>query len=300
MIDNLNFKTSTSLKDAFDLILKIFNEERNYYESTITSLKDRVSELEESLFQVKKENKSYQSRISKLKGKLSSISKTVSKLEESEFEVKIDDIKEIQEKNNISNNMLNSQFNTIKYRNTDTINSFRKKSKIVPDVNKSTNIINNNNHYIKMNLIDNSELKNEEDINRNYNKKTHKKTLSTKIKNSILNMNQKNQPMKTKRKKDENNMFKSHCYNEEDVSIFLNNENLNRLTIPVEKDKKNENRRKYLGRDKFNKIEQKIKGLKSALSIYNKQDNFESNENDNFQNSVNGENINSKSSPYII
>ena len=300
MIDNLNFKTSSSLNDAIELILKIFTEERNYYESTIISLKDRISRLEESLLQVKKENMSYQTRISKLKGKLNSISKTVSKLEESEFDVKIDDIKDIDEKNNILNNINNSQYNTIKYRNTDTINSFRKKSRFASDITKSTNIINNNNHYLKMNLINNAKLKNEEDINRNSIKKTHKKTLSTKIKNSILNINNKIPQIKTKRAKLENNIFKSPCFNDEDVSIFLHDETQNRLTVPVEKSRKKENKKKYLGRDKFNKIEQKIKGLKSALNIYNIQDNYNSIEKENFQDSFNGQSINSKSSPYII
>ena len=300
MIDNSNFRTSSSLNDAFELILKIFTEERNYYESTITSLKERISKLEESLLQVKKENMSYQTRISKLKGKLSSISKTVSKLEESEFDVKIDEIKDIDEKNNILNNINNSQYNTIKYRNTDTMNSFRKKSKIVSDISKSTNIINNNNHYLKMNLINNAKLKNEEDINRNSIKKTHKKTFSTKIKNSILNMNNKNPHIKTKRAKVENNIYKSHCFNDEDVSIFLHDKTQNRLTIPFEKGNEIENKKKYLGRDKFNKIEQKIKGLKSALNIYNIQDNCNLIEKEIFQDSFNGQNINTKSSPYII
>lgn len=303
MINNLNFKTSTSLNDAFELILKIFTEERDYYESTIISLKDKITELEDSLLQAQKENMSYQSRITKLKDKLTSISKTVSKLEDSEFEVKIDNIKKTEDKNEINN----YQYNTIKYRNTDTINSFRKKSRIVQEINKSSNIINNNenSNYLKMNLLNNTKLKNEEDINRNYIKKIHKKTLSTKIKNSILNMNHNqthNHQVKTKRKKNEEKMVRSHCYNDEDVSFFLNEVNQNKMTVPVEKEnQRSENRKKYIGRDKFNKIEQKIKGLKSALSIYNKQENFNSNENnENFPNDVNVQNINSKSSPYII
>ena len=72
------------------------------------------------------------------------------------------------------------------------------------------------------------------------------------------------------------------------------------MTVQVENDKIiNVNRKKYLGRDKFNKIEQKIKGLKSALSIYSKQDNFNSNERAPNSNNI-IQNINSKSSPYII
>ena len=305
MINNSNLKSSNSLNDAFDLILKVFNEERAYYENTINTLKDKISMLEETLVKVKKENISYQSRISKLKGKLSSISKTVSKLEESEFEIKIDNTKDI-EQNDINKIMNSSHSNTIKYRNTDTLNSFRKNTKNISEINKSNSITNNyNSYYLKMNLLNNTKLKNNgEDINTNYNRKTHKKTLSTKIKNSILNLNNPHSSKIKRRNENKNNMFKSHCYNDEDVSFLLNNLNENeiqgKMTVQVENDKIiNVNRKKYLGRDKFNKIEQKIKGLKSALSIYSKQDNFNSNERAPNSNNI-IQNINSKSSPYII
>jgi hypothetical protein len=302
MINNYKIKTSASLNNAFELILKIFDEERTYYQDTINSLKEKISELENTLLQVKKENMAYQTRITKLKAKLRSISKTVSKLEESDFEVKINS-KDIQDNeiNDESNNNINinkSQFNTIKYRNTDTLNSFRKKSKIISDINnKSININNNTNHYLKMNLFDNNKLNNNgEDISRYYDKKTHKKTLSTKIKNSILNIN--HTPTLIKKRNGDNNMYKSQCYNDEDLSIFLlnnlnENELQNKMTVPIEKDKKNSENKKYIGRDKYNKIEQKIKGLKSALTIYNKQD---SNKNsiESFPNSFNIQNIISK------
>ena len=305
MINNSNLKSSNSLNDAFDLILKVFNEERAYYENTINTLKDKISMLEETLVKVKKENISYQSRISKLKGKLSSISKTVSKLEESEFEIKLDNTKDI-EQNDINKIMNSSHSNTIKYRNTDTLNSFRKNTKNISEINKSNSITNNyNSYYLKMNLLNNTKLKNNgEDINTNYNRKTHKKTLSTKIKNSILNLNNPHSSKIKRRNEDKNNMFKSHCYNDEDVSFLLNNLNENeiqgKMTVQIDNDKIiNVNRKKYLGRDKFNKIEQKIKGLKSALSIYSKQDNFNSNERAPNSNNI-VQNINSKSSPYII
>ena len=297
MINNYKIKTSASLNNAFELILKIFDEERTYYQDTINSLKEKISELENTLLQVKKENMAYQTRITKLKAKLRSISKTVSKLEESDFEVKINN-KDMQDNeiNDESNNNINinkSQFNTIKYRNTDTLNSFRKKSKIISDINnKSININNNTNHYLKMNLFDNNKLNNNgEDISRYYDKKTHKKTLSTKIKNSILNIN--HTPTLIKKRNGDNNMYKSQCYNDEDLSIFLlnnlnENELQNKMTVPIEKDKKNSENKKYIGRDKYNKIEQKIKGLKSALTIYNK------NSIESFPNSFNIQNIISK------
>ena len=297
MIENENLNSSPSLNNAFELILRIFNEERTYYESIISSLKGKVSELEESLLQVKKENMNYQTRISKLKGKLRSISKTVSKIEDSDFEIKINNNKESEKDQTGNNNMTN--FNTIKYRNTETINSFRRKAKQLSDKNK--NKLGQN--YIKMNTIENNKLnsngENGDDIRRNFNKKIHRKTMSTKLKNSILNMNQQSN---VRKKNDENALLRSHINNDDDVSFYLinnlneNNNIQNKMSIPV--DNENEKTRKFHSRDKFNKIEQRIKGLKSALSIYNKSDNLTPIE--SFPNSVNAQSVFVKSSPYII
>jgi hypothetical protein len=297
MIENENLKSSPSLNKAFELILRIFNEERTYYETTISTLKGKVSELEESLLQVKKENMNYQTRISKLKGKLRSISKTVSKIEDSDFEIKIINNKE-SEKDQTGNNMDN--FNTIKYRNTENINSFRRKSKVLSDTNK--NKLSQN--YIKMNTIESNKIntngENGDDIRRNFKKKTHKKTMSTKIKNSILNMNQQSN---IRKKNDENTLLRSHI-NDEEVSFFLinnlneNNNTQNKLSIPEANENEDEKIRKFHSRDKYNKIEQKIKGLKSALSIYNKSDNLTPIE--SFPNSVNAQSVFVKSNPYII
>lgn len=299
---NISNIQNSSLNDAFELILKIFNEERKKYENTISSLKAKISELEDSLLLEKKENMLNRTRISKLKGKIRSISKTVSKLEESDFEIKFDNNKDAL--NNISNNntnINNCNFNTIKYRNTDTFNSFRRKSKIIVDINNNTINMNkndSNNHYLKMNFFDNNKVNNNgEDIPRCNKKKIHKKTLSTKIKNSILNIN--NPPELLKRKNGNNNIYKSQCYNDEDVSIFLlhnlnDNDSLNKMTLPADNDRKiAENRKKYLGRDKYNKIEQKIKGLKSSLTIHNKSENNK-NSSESFPNSFNMQNIISK------
>ena len=294
MIENENLKSSPSLNNAFELILRIFNEERTYYETTIGSLKGKISELEESLLQVKKENMNYQTRISKLKGKLRSISKTVSKIEDSDFEIKINNKKESEK---TDNNMTN--FNTIKYRNTETINSFRRKTKLLSDLNK--NKLGQN--YTKMNTIENNKINNKgengDDIRRNFNKKMHKKTMSTKIKNSILNINQQTN---IRKQNDENVLLRSHINNDDDVSFYLinnlneNNNIQNKMSIPV--DNENEKTRKFHSRDKYNKIEQRIKGLKSALSIYNKSDNLTPIE--SFPNSVNAQSVFVKSSPYNI
>ena len=292
MLDSIKIKSSPSLKKAFEMILKIFEEERTYYEDTINSLKGKVSELEDSLLQMKKENMNYQVRISKLKGKLRTISKTVSKLEDSDFEVKINNKEnEKSESNNYGN-----KFNQLKYRNTETINSFRRKTKLISDINVNKNQLNQN--YVKLSTIDNEKLNfNGEDINRSFDKKNHKKTLSTKIKNSILNINQQ---ANIKKKNDENSLIRSNMNNEEDVSVYLvNNYNendnaLNKADISYDKIDKKKN---TPSRDKYIKIKQKIKGLKSALTIYNKSD---LNSTGNYPNSVNDRSEYVKSSRYVI
>lgn len=293
MSNSSKIDTSTSLNDAFKLITKIFEEERTYYENTINSLKDKISELEDSLLLEKKENMAYQERISKLKAKIFSISKTVSKLEESDLEVKFDNSNDIPE-NVLNNNtyLNNGNYNTLIYRNTSNINSFRKQSKILSDNNRKSINMNSNtyNQYLKKKLFDNNKVNNNpEDISRCYKKKTHKKTLSTKIKNNILNIE--NIPKLLKRKNENNNKYKSKYYKDEDSIFFeLNNLNENdskKWTLPVDNDiKLRENRKKNLGKDKFVKIEQKIKGLKSALIINNNRENNK-NWSESFPNSFN-------------
>ena len=149
-----------------------------------------------------------------------------------------------------------------------------------------------------MNTIDNEKLNfNGEDINRSFDKKNHKKNLSTKIKNSILNINQQ---ANLKRKNDENSMIRSNMNNEEDVSIYLannfneNDNTLNKADISYDIIEKKKN---TPSRDKYNKIKQKIKGLKSALTIYNKSD---LNSTGNCPNSVNDRSEFVKSSRYVI
>jgi hypothetical protein len=280
MINNPD--STTSLNNAFELILKIFNEERLCYEKAINSLKDKVSELEESLIKVKKENKSYQSKISNLKGKLKSISKTVSKLEDSDFTPKPEKrhhqkIIQNEELNGFNINDKNFSFmkNKKNESNNDILNSLKYKSKLMQDKNKSTSI---NHQYIKLKILDNDNDNdndklniNEEDIKRNYYiKKTHKKTLSTKIKNCILH----NVHESHLKKGIDDNTYKSHCFNDkDDLYLMKNNSNINesdrqRIENKTVKVKKKQN----LGRDKYNKIDQKIRGLKSTLSFYNRHD----------------------------
>lgn len=85
------------------------------------------------------------------------------------------------------------------------------------------------------------------------------------------------------------------------VFFLINNLNENnniQNKLSITGDNENEKIRKFHSRDKYNKIEQKIKGLKSALSIYNKSDNLTPIE--SFPNSVNAQSVFVKSSPYIV
>ena len=126
-MNNLDFESQCSLNDAFELIKRIFDEERNSYERTIKSLQNKISELEKALVKANQENMKYQSKISTLKGRIASLSKTISKLEESDYEIKKN--KDFEVAKIIINN--DNEFNNIKYRNTSKMNSFRRKTKYI-------------------------------------------------------------------------------------------------------------------------------------------------------------------------
>ena len=112
-MNNLDFESQGSLNDAFELIKRIFDEERNSYERTIKSLQNKISELEKALVKANQENMKYQSKISTLKGRIASLSKTISKLEESDYEIQKN--KDFEVAKIIINN--DNEFNNIKYRN---------------------------------------------------------------------------------------------------------------------------------------------------------------------------------------
>ena len=163
----LDFSSQESLNDAFDLIKNIFDKERNSYEKSIMSLKNKITELEQALIKANKENMKYQAKISALKGKLNSISKTVSKLEESDYGTKKGN-NEV-EKTEIIINMENFKNNTnnIKYRNNGKANSFRKRTKYACNINRSAS--DNFDQIVKNNFMDinnNKQFNNGEDINR--------------------------------------------------------------------------------------------------------------------------------------
>ena len=149
MLNNSDFEISGSLNDAFELIKSIFDKERKSYEKTILSMKNRITELEEALIKANKENMKYQTKISNLKRKLTSISKTVSKLEDSDFDLKNE--KKETEKNDFITNRENCH-NNIKYRNKEKMNSFRKKTKFMSNINRSAS--DNCNQFMKTNFVD--------------------------------------------------------------------------------------------------------------------------------------------------
>lgn len=285
----LDFSSQESLNDAFDLIKSIFDKERNSYEKSIMSLKNKISQLEQELIKANKENMKYQAKISALKGKLNSISKTVSKLEESDYDTKKEN-KEIEKTEIIINmeNFKNNTNNNIKYRNHGKANSFRKRTKYTSNINRSAS--DNFNQIIKNNFLDinnNKQFNNGEDIKINYNSRTHdqqkhdKKAISSRIKNGLLNIQQTENKIKSK----QNNLFKSYNRYGDNFSLYLHSngfdEGNNRKIIENFGRKHNEKKVKYISSEKFNKIEQKIKGIKSGLNIYRGKEESKLNENSN-------------------
>ena len=118
MLNISDYESQASLNDAFELIKGIFDKERESYEKTIKTLKNRISQLEDALLKANKENMKYQSKISDLKSKLSTISKTVSKLEDSENDFEI--------KKTIKENA-KEQFINIKKENKSKIDAIKEK-----------------------------------------------------------------------------------------------------------------------------------------------------------------------------
>ena len=95
MLNISDYESQASLNDAFELIKGIFDKERESYEKTIKTLKNRISQLEDS---------------------------------ENDFEIK----KTIKEnaKEQFINIKKENNYNNIKYRNNnERMNTFRKKTK---------------------------------------------------------------------------------------------------------------------------------------------------------------------------
>jgi len=294
MMKKSNLTSQGSLNEAFELIKSIFDKERNSYENSIITLKNKISELEEALLKANKENMKYQAKISALKGKLNSISKTVSKLGESDFDTNKENNEP--EKTEIiidMDNFTNNSNSNIKFRNLEKTNSFRKRTKYSSNINRSAS--DNFNQIAKNNFIDinsNKYFNNGEDIKINYNSKTHvqqkhdKKIFSSKIKSGLLNVEQTEDKIKSK----QNNLFKSYNRYGDNYSLYLHSngfdERNNRKIRENFGKKHNEKKVKYLSSEKFNKIEQKIKGIKSGLNIYKAKEESKLNEN-SFNNSYN-------------
>ena len=280
MLNDLDNISQGSLNEAFELIKNIFNKERNLYEKKINTLKNRISELEEALNKANKDNMKYQSKISNLKEKLNSISKTVSKLEESDYDVKNENQK--LEKDKIIINMDNLNNNT-KYRNIEKNNFFRRKTNYLTNINRSAS--GNFNQYIKNNFSDtnnNKQFNNGEDIKTNYNykpnnlnkqNKQNRKELSSKIKDSLLNAEQIDDRAINKR----NNLFKNYSRIGDNNSVYLysngfDEKNKDIIILENKEKKGNINKVRYLSSEKYNKIEQKIKGIKSGLNLFKEKE----------------------------
>ena len=127
--------------------------------------------MEKALVKANQENMKYQSKISTLKGRIASLSKTISKLEDSDYEIQKN--KDFEVAKIIINN--DNEFNNIKYRNTSKMNSFRRKTKYISNINRSA--IDDFRQNIGNNFFDtynNKQLNNGEDIKTNYNYKNKK------------------------------------------------------------------------------------------------------------------------------
>lgn len=268
MSKNSDIQSQISLNNAFKIIKNIFDKERISYEKEIKSLKDKVSDLEEALNKANKENMKYQERISKLKKRLIFISETVSKLDDSDFEFKKN--KNEHKKIGFINNT-RKNFN-IQFRNNEKFNSFRKKSMFISNTNNPSR--DNYIQFMENNFLDNNikHFNNGEDIKTNYtnniNKKA-KKSLSSIIKTNILNLEQSEGKSIDK----QNNIFKSFTNGEKNLSFnlysFVQDEKNKELSLLKNLNEGKVNDKiKFLSDDKYNQIEQKIKGIKSNLNIF--------------------------------
>ena len=295
MSNNSDFEANGSLNDAFELIKGIFNQERATYEKTIKTLKNKVSELEKALSRANEEKIIYQTKISNMKRKLTSISKTVSKLEDSDFEF-LNEKKDL-EKIIFINNKEN-YYNNIKYRNNGKMNSFRKKTKFISNISRSAS--DNFTQILKNNFLDNEskQFNNGEDIKTNYINKTNnsnkpdKKSLSSKIKRGLLNVDKREGKSSSR----QNNLFKNYSHDGENNSLYLHSNGYhdkNKFSKINENLDKRYNSKKieFLSVDKYNKIEQKIKGIKSNLNIFKEKEESKINISHNdYSNSINEEN----------
>ena len=210
----------------------------------------------------------YQERISKLKKRLIFISETVSKLDDSDFEFKKN--KNEHKKIGFINNT-RKNFN-IQFRNNEKFNSFRKKSMFISNTNNPSR--DNYIQFMENNFLDNNikHFNNGEDIKTNYtnniNKKS-KKSLSSIIKTNILNLEQSEGKSIDK----QNNIFKSFTNGEKNLSFnlysFVQDEKNKELSLLKNLNEGKVNDKiKFLSADKYNQIEQKIKGIKSNLNIF--------------------------------
>lgn len=268
MSKNSDIQSQISLNNAFKIIKNIFDKERISYEKEIKSLKDKVSDLEEALNKANKENMKYQETISKLKKRLIFISETVSKLDDSDFEFKKN--KNEHKKIGFINNT-RKNFN-IQFRNNEKFNSFRKKSMFISNTNNPSR--DNYIQFMENNFLDNNikHFNNGEDIKTNYTNNTNKKakkSLSSIIKTNILNLEQSEGKSIDK----QNNIFKSFTNGEKNLSFnlysFVQDEKNKELSLLKNLNEGKVNDKiKFLSADKYNQIEQKIKGIKSNLNIF--------------------------------
>ena len=311
-------KINYSLEDAFRIINSIINSEKEKYENIINIMNQKITELKLQIKELKEENTKYKNKIFHLQNHFVSFSNTISELNE------MSDKQIINENNN--NKILN---NDDILKNKEVFNKMKKMSISMNSNDNNINIfnnsdLNNNKDYklINNNINDNLNKNNFNNLNINY--QQFKNSLNQQLFNKklIRKINSFSQREKTGSKSFN---FKNNIpikiikrNNEDDRNTDNNTGSINSLDVDLLKFRNKNNcilkndrklydknsmqsysyKRQYNSqKDKYNKIERRIKNLKNGLSIYNSEKNknfneFGENYKIKFNNTFNGNSYN--------
>lgn len=281
--------SQNNLEEAFQMISSIFVSERTYYEQIIESLKEKITDLESQLSESQNQNILYKNKITQLQSKLRSVANTVTRIEEGD-----DDFLDEFENDN------ESKFSKSKL-NMININSFRKGNCI----NEGKETFNKKISYheklktdfcsdfqnIKETYLNNENRKlgSANPIRKKNNIFGQVKGRSTMNSININSINNKHIPVKIKKKNIDMCM--------DDINYNNNNKMIDSFDDNSESDKNNDfqnQKNRTMGNifefnndskvlktrqssDKFDLIENKIRNMRTNLSIYNIQNNNNSN-----------------------
>lgn len=270
--------SNKSLEEAYKMINSIFNEERNYYQRTIEMLKGKISDLEVQLGKEHDLNLIYRNKIFQLQAKLKSISNTI-RIDENEEDIN-------------DSNILNQFYDISKPRNAEKINTFRSTNKMLENYsNEFSSITSYKNNYLRDKKVNSA------------NRIRKKIQLPFKEITSFNSTNSTHNPVKLRRRNN-NNLIKNNgdnndyeSYNDISINGYNQKENnkttrniLDSLSLPNER-QSNRTLKKKTNSDKFYYIENKIKNMRTNLSIFKNQSNASLNENALRNNIQDNENI---------